>query len=106
VEVSRRKLDFHFFTLDMDRIYLRCIEWAPAALDGINGFPLWFQTRHAEMRKRRMIPFDELVEHRCVGYGDFPINKSISLRVSEAYEFQVLVELIYDQFRLRCDRVH
>jgi hypothetical protein len=62
-----------------------------------------FQTRHADMRMRRMVPLDELVEH-C--YGDFPIVHSNSFRISEASEYQVLVELNHDQFRLRCDRVH
>ena len=65
-----------------------------------------FQTRHADMRKRRIVPLDELVVHCCVGYGDFPIVQRNSFRVSEASEFRVLVELIHDQFRLRCDRVH
>jgi hypothetical protein len=82
----------------MDRIFLRRIEWATVALDGRNGFPCGFQTRHADMRKRRMISLDELVVHCCcVGYGDFPIIQSSSFRVFEASEFQVLVELIHDQ---------
>jgi hypothetical protein len=55
VEVGRLKLDFHVFAFDMDRIFLRCIEWTPAALDGRNGFPLWVLNG---TRKGRMVPLD------------------------------------------------
>jgi hypothetical protein len=40
-----------------------------------------FQTRHTDMRKRRMIPVDQLVEHCCVGYDDFPIVQREMLKI-------------------------